>query len=85
MQQNAIAPEAPSRTQRGSLQRSPVTYMVLRGPLRGGEWREGNRSKENVEEKGRRGVRREGRGRSWNRAADWLRPDLVRSPYHAQG
>jgi len=61
----------------GSLQRSPRSLAGFKGPLHGGEGR-GKGGKEKGEEgKGRR----EGDGRltlmrSWNRAADWLRPAL---------
>ena len=71
MQQNATAAGALFRTLLEELTAFPQTsQLVLRGPFHGRELK-------GKEGKGKGGEGRLSLMRSWNRAADWLRPALM--------
>jgi len=93
MQQNATAATAglrPGPRCRGAYSVPQTSYLVLRGPICGGEGegvkrmkkKGGDRSLGRVRGRRRRErkeIRERGRGGegNWNRAADWLRPVLL--------
>ena len=87
MQQNATTAGAPPGPHWGSLQRSPDPLAGFKGAAsrRGGEGKDKEGVGMDEKGKGREGQGRRGMGwdgrltlmRSWNSAADWLRPALA--------